>query len=277
MNAVTEKQNRLKEHLQSLDSVAVAFSGGVDSSFLLKSAQDALGDRVIAVTGSSLSFPRRELDAARGFASAHGIRHFVVESEELAVDGFADNPPNRCYLCKKGLFAKITALAESMNAGQTVEASNLDDEGDYRPGLQALAELGIVSPLREARLTKADIRALSKAMGLATWDKPSFACLASRFPYGERIDAGHLRRVDAAEQFLLDLGMRQVRVRFHDQGRLARIEADEKGFALMSDSEIRQRMCARFQELGFVYIALDLQGYRTGSMNKTLAGEHRSE
>jgi uncharacterized protein len=270
VDALAEKQARLKECLQDLGSVTVAFSGGVDSSFLLKSAHDALGNRVIAVTGRSLSFPRRELDAARDFARALGVRHVLVDSEELDLEGFSGNPPNRCYLCKKELFTKINALAAEQRGGQVVEASNMDDEGDYRPGLQAIAELGVVSPLRLAGMTKADIRALSKAMGLATWNKPSFACLASRFPYGERIDPERLRRIDAAEQFLLDMGFGQVRVRFHDQGKLARIEVDEKGFELLAGANIRKQVDARFRELGFTYVAADLQGYRTGSMNEGL-------
>ncbi|MDR2819593.1 MAG: ATP-dependent sacrificial sulfur transferase LarE [Desulfovibrio sp.] len=270
MDALAEKQARLKECLQGLGSVTVAFSGGVDSSFLLRSAHDALGNRVIAVTGRSLSFPRRELDAARDFARAIGVRHILVDSEELDLEGFSGNPPNRCYLCKKELFTKINALAAEQRGGQVVEASNVDDEGDYRPGLQAIAELGVVSPLRLAGMTKAEIRALSKAMGLATWNKPSFACLASRFPYGERIDPERLRRIDAAEQFLLDMGFGQVRVRFHDQGKLARIEVDEKAFELLAGANIRKQVDARFRELGFTYVALDLQGYRTGSMNEGL-------
>jgi uncharacterized protein len=270
VDALAEKQARLKECLQGLGSVTVAFSGGVDSSFLLRSAHDALGNRVIAVTGRSLSFPRRELDAARDFARAIGVRHILVDSEELDLEGFSGNPPNRCYLCKKELFTKINALAAEQRGGQVVEASNVDDEGDYRPGLQAIAELGVVSPLRLAGMTKAEIRALSKAMGLATWNKPSFACLASRFPYGERIDPERLRRIDAAEQFLLDMGFGQVRVRFHDQGKLARIEVDEKAFELLAGANIRKQVDARFRELGFTYVALDLQGYRTGSMNEGL-------
>jgi uncharacterized protein len=270
MESLKEKRDRLSACLRSLESVAVAFSGGVDSAFLLKSACDILGDAVIAVTGRSLSFPLRELRAAQEFTSSRGIRHFLVDSEELALEGFSDNPPNRCYLCKKELFAKIKILAGEKGMLQVVEASNLDDEGDFRPGLRAVAELGVISPLRLARLTKEDIRALSREMGLPTWDKPSFACLASRFPYGERIDPERLRRIDAAEQFLLDLGFRQVRVRFHEQGRLARLEVDETGFALLADAALRRRVSERFGELGFIYTSVDILGYQTGSMNKTL-------
>jgi uncharacterized protein len=273
MDALKEKQRRLARCLRSFGSVAVAFSGGADSSFLLAGAREVLGDRVIAVTGRSLSFPLRELRAAEEFAASRGIRHFLVDSEELDVEGFSDNPPNRCYLCKKALFGKILRLAREQGAARVIEASNADDEGDYRPGLRAVEELGVASPLREVRLSKAEIRRLSGEMGLPTWDKPSFACLASRFPYGERIDAERLRRIDAAEQFLLDRGFRQVRVRFHDGGRLARLEIDEQGFSLLADPAAREEVCNRLNDLGFAYVALDLKGYRTGSMNGTLPAE----
>ncbi|MDR1686578.1 MAG: ATP-dependent sacrificial sulfur transferase LarE [Desulfovibrio sp.] len=268
--ALKEKQRRLEECLRSFGSVATAFSGGVDSSFLLACAHAVLGAKAVAVTGRSLSFPLRELHAAEDFAASLGIRHFLVDSEELEVDGFSDNPPNRCYLCKKALFGKVLRVAREQGAAHVIEASNVDDEGDYRPGLQAAAELGVHSPLRMVRLGKDEIRQLSRERGLPTWDKPSFACLASRFPYGERIDPERLRRIDAAEQFLLDRGCRQVRVRFHDGGRLARVELDERGFALFADPALRAAVNSRLKELGFAYAAIDLEGYRTGSMNATL-------
>jgi uncharacterized protein len=272
-----EKQAALARRLRALESVAVAFSGGTDSSFLLQSARDALGERVIAVTGRSLSFPQRELRAAEDFARARGIRHFVVDSEELALEGFAQNPPDRCYLCKKELFGKISRLAAQQGMAHVIEASNLDDEGDYRPGLRAIAELGVISPLRLVRLGKEEIRALSREMGLPTWNKPSFACLASRFPYGESINPERLARIDAAEQYLLDQGFEQVRVRFHEEGRLARLELDEGGFALLADAGVRRRVDRRLRELGFVFIAVDLAGYRTGSMNATLPSAREEE
>jgi uncharacterized protein len=274
MDSVHEKQQKLTELIQSLGKVAVAFSGGVDSTFLLASCQESLQgnleDTLVAVTGRSLSFPERELRAATEFTGKRGIPHLFVDSEELDLPGFADNPPNRCYLCKRELFIKIKSAASIKGIVHVIEASNVDDEGDYRPGLTAINELGIGSPLREAGLTKAEIRQLSKEMDLPTWDKPSFACLASRFPYGERITPGELRRLDLAEEYLLGLGLKQVRVRIHESGRLARIECDEAGFMLLSDPEKRRMIHHRFKELGFDFTALDLLGYRTGSMNATL-------
>jgi uncharacterized protein len=272
MTSLAEKEIRLNEILKGLKSAAVAFSGGVDSSFLLKAAQKALGGRAIAVTGRSLSFPERELSAARLFTREHGLVHLEIDSEELETAGFAANPVNRCYLCKKELFAKILKAAEARGLKAVLEASNIDDESDYRPGLMAIRELGVRSPLREAGLTKSDIRALSREWGLPTWDKPAFACLASRFPYGEAITAEGLKKVDAAETFLLSLGCRQVRVRCHDQGRLARIEVDEEGLDLLSAPDNRKLVADRFSSLGFTYTALDLTGYRPGSLNETLSG-----
>ncbi|MDR1081294.1 MAG: ATP-dependent sacrificial sulfur transferase LarE [Deltaproteobacteria bacterium] len=264
------KRAELARRLAGLGTAAVAFSGGVDSTFLLSECQKALGPGALAVTGRSLSFPPRELEEARRFAGERGIRHRIVDSEELDEPGFADNPPHRCYLCKRGLFTRIRAVAEEEGARWVLEASNVDDEGDYRPGLAAVSEMGILSPLRECGLTKDEIRLLSLEDGLPTWDKPSFACLASRFPYGERITPEALRRVDAAEECLMALGVRQVRVRLHEKGTLARIEADEEGLDLLSSPEARREALAKLRGLGFSYVAVDLAGYRTGSMNLTL-------
>jgi len=262
------KYEKLKNYLQELGSIAVAFSGGVDSTFLLKTAHDILGDRVIAITARSHSFPKRELDEATDFCKKESITHIIFDSEELEIEGFSKNPANRCYLCKRELFTKILTIAKEHKILHIAEGSNKDDEGDYRPGLTAVAELGIKSPLRYAELNKQEIRHLSKDMNLPTWNKQSFACLSSRFPYGEEINPERLSKIDKAEQFLLDIGFHQVRVRYH--GNLARIETDDAGFALMSSQDMREKIQATLKEMGFTYIALDLLGYRTGSMNETL-------
>ena len=269
MPTTEEKYQKLREDLAAMGAVAVAFSGGVDSTFLLRVAHDVLGDKAIAVTAASCSFPAREMKEAQAFCAQNGIEHVVCQSEELDIDGFRQNPKNRCYLCKHELFEKIWAIAKARGIGFVAEGSNTDDDGDYRPGLTAVKELGVSSPLRKAGLCKDEIRALSKALGLATWNKQSFACLSSRFVYGETISEEKLSMVDKAEQLLLDLGFHQVRVRIH--GTLARIELRPEEFGKLLADGVREQVYEKLKGWGFSYVTMDLLGYRTGSMNETLA------
>ncbi len=261
-----EKLSRLKSTIQKYHSAVIAFSGGVDSTFLASVAGEALEKRVLLVTASSSTYPPSELEAAEALAAAMGLSHRVIVSGETEIPAFTDNPPDRCYYCKRELFSKIVKIAASEGYAAAFDGSNADDMHDYRPGRKALAELGIVSPLCEAGLTKEEIRVFSGKRGLPTADKPSYACLASRFPYGEKITAEKLRRVGDAESALCNLGFRQLRVRSH--GDCARVEIPPA--ELDTAWKKRAEIGAACRKAGFVYVSLDVEGYRTGAMNEAL-------
>ena len=262
-----QKLKQLQSILTDWGKVAVAFSGGTDSAFLLKAAHDLLGDNVVALTAVSCTLPQREREDAQAFCQREGVRQVLVDPHELDLAEFRSNPPDRCYYCKRGTFSLFRKTAEELGFAIVADGSNADDAGDYRPGMRAAAELGVQSPLRDAGLTKADIRELSRRWGLPTWDKPSAACLASRVAYGEEITAEKMRRVDEAEAFLQDLGFRQARLRVH--GDLARIEISPDAFSTLLSC--REEVTAKCKARGFSYVTMDLTGYRTGSMNETLS------
>lgn len=266
-----KKYQSLLTDLKLYPSLAVAFSAGVDSTFLLDCAHNVLGDRVTAFTARSCSFPERELLEAKKFCAEKKIRHIILNSEELNIPGFCDNPKNRCYLCKRELFEKIRSLSQQLKISHIAEGSNSDDNGDYRPGLKAIEELGILSSLRHAGLNKEEIRRLSFRQGLSTWNKQSFACLSSRFVYGEKITLTRLKMVERAEQLLLDLGFHQVRVRIH--GMTARIEVNKDEIIKIFAPLIRDAISAEFHQIGFTFVTVDIDGYKTGSMNKTLPAD----
>lgn len=265
MSTFDQKLEHLDEILKSYGKLIVAFSGGVDSTFLAEAANRAVGDNAVAVTAISDSYPEREMEAAQRIAEEIGIRLETVSTGELEIEGYVNNSVNRCYFCKSELFDKLQVIAEKYNMGTIVYGAIPDDIGDHRPGMDAAKEMGIRAPLIEADLTKMDIRQASKKWKLKTWDKPAFACLSSRFPYGTRITRENLRQVDQAEQFLYDLGIHQFRVRHHDN--FARIELDEDGIDMMRQKNIRRLIDQKFKLLGYRCVALDLQGYRSGSLN----------
>lgn len=263
-----EKLTRLEEYIRGLGSLAVGFSGGVDSSLLLVVAANVLGDKAMAITGVDASIPERELKEAKEFCKEREIRHIICKVNPMKEESYRHNSPDRCYFCKHGIFTEIKKIAAENGIEYVAEGSNMDDLGDYRPGLKAVEELSVKSPLREAGLTKQDIREISKALGLPTWSKPAYACLASRFVYGEEITEEKLRMLDQAEQFLIEHGFLEERVRIH--GNIARIEVPAKDIERLASEEIREAVYEKFKALGFMFVTIDMKGYKMGSMNATL-------
>lgn len=274
-SSLQKKFDHLKSSISQAGSAAIAFSGGVDSTFLLKVCSDIPGYEVLAVTARSETFPVRELEQARLLARQMLAPHVIIRSEELNTPGFSDNPPDRCFMCKNGLFSKVNIIADEHGLDYVFDGSNADDVDDFRPGRKAARKLGVRSPLEESGLGKKDIRILSKALGLPTWNKPSFACLSSRFPYYSKITRLALGQVEKGENYLWEIGMRVFRVRHH--GTIARLETGENEMRLLWNRDTRNQLVKYFKSIGYAYITVDLEGYRTGSMNEVLNSEQKSD
>jgi uncharacterized protein len=273
---IQEKYGRLESILREMGSVVIGFSGGIDSTLLVRVATEVLGSRALAVIGRSETYPTREFEEAIAVVERFGSRYRIVNTEETDDVKFRENPPDRCYFCKNELFGKLGAIAAEEGIRWIADGTITDDLGDFRPGMRAKREQNVRSPLLEAGMSKEDVRAIAKFLGIPTWDKPSFACLASRFPYGFGITKENLMKIDAAETFLRDRGFRLFRVRHHDE-KTARIEVGPQEFHRLSDDGFRQELVTHFKNLGFLYVTLDLQGYRSGSMNEVLSENEREE
>jgi uncharacterized protein len=268
------KYDHLCNLITEAGSAIIAFSGGVDSTFLLKVCVDKVGEKALAITARSETFPERELKEAKTLAGLIGGLHLIIDTKELEAPGFSSNPPHRCFLCKSELFSKLKQIAKEHGIRWVFDGSNADDVGDFRPGRKAARQLGVRSPLEEAELSKEEVRTLSKMLNLPTWNKPAFACLSSRFPYHTKITEPALRQVEDAEDFLWNLGMREFRVRHHDT--IARIELGEKELSLFLETGRWNEIVLHLKSLGYKYVTLDLEGYRTGSMNEILSKDQLS-